>query len=72
MTDKWSLETLKDDHAAFLEGLFVHEQDGYYFSEKAINTLRQKLIDDIAVYCDSEKVILFDIIDIINKRFGVA
>ena len=41
---------------------------GYFIGD--VEILRKKIIGDVATYCDSEIVILFDIIDIINKRFG--
>lgn len=73
MSDDWSIEKIKDDEDAFLKGLFIHEQNGYYFHEQILETLRKKLIADIQMELYSKDAMEFNhgIVAIINRHFGV-
>jgi len=69
MTDNWSLKG-KGDYAGHFERM------EYVFHIKDIETLRQKLIDDILKFYDANCCLVSEeekkeLIELINKRFGV-
>jgi len=64
MTESWSLK--HKIHIGFSEG------DCQVYRKEDIDTLREKLIEDIdTLYDDNWSIPRGRVIDIINKRFGI-
>ena len=73
MTDDWSLKVKGVSNDTMHWGNPLSEEEYFWYHEREIETLRNKLIDDIKKYKDFQghHYIQIDMIDIINKSFGV-
>lgn len=72
MSDSWSLKGLRSKKVDGVLGSF--DAPFWFYHEASIDTLRLKLIEDVKSYRDfsaSNYHNMIDMVDIINKRFGV-